>query len=85
MASCDTVKGFDKPTVSPLISHYLVPSWAMLIEWEINFKLMNFEVVEFKLDSKNFVKYNRFMSDQMQLAKFDNFIVKHLLENGCRV
>ena len=87
MATCDEFKGFDdaNPTVSPLISRYLVLSWAMLIEWEIDFKLKNFEVIEFKLDSKKFVKCNRFMATQMQLSKFDNFIVKHLLENGCRV
>ena len=89
MASCDEVRGFDddKPTVSPLISRYLVLSWAMLIEWEIDFKLKNFEVVEFKLDPRNKkdVVCEKFKNREMALSKFDNFIVQHLLQNQCRV
>ena len=88
MATCDDVKGFDepKPTVSPLISRYLVLSWAMLIEWELDYKLKNFEVVEFRLGKNpKHVTCDKFKKREMALSKFDNFIVQHLLENRCRV
>ena len=46
--------------------------------------MKNFEVTEFKLKKKH-VTCDRFPGGEMALTKFDNFIVKSLLEQGCRV
>ena len=86
MASCDDNPEFtdEKPTVSPLLSKYLVISWAMMIEWTLDSVMKNFEVTEFRLKNKKVVS-DRFPDGAMKLAKFDNFIVEHMLENNCRV
>ena len=57
-----------------------------MIEWELDYKLKNFEVVEFKL-AKNpkHITCDKFKEMQMCLSKFDGFIVQNLLSQGCRV
>ena len=86
MATCDENTNLtdEKPTISPLLSRYLVISWAMMIEWTLDSVMKNFEVTEFRLKNKK-VFCDRFPDGAMKLAKFDNFIVQHMLENNCRV
>ena len=55
-----------------------------MIEWTLDTVMKNFEVTQFHLKNKKVVSV-RFPDGSMKLAKFDNFIVEHILENKCRV
>ena len=77
----------EEPMISPLLSRFMVISWVTLVEWELDTHMKNFEVTEFRLKKKKdkHVTCDKFPRREMALTKFDNFIVKSLLEQGCRV
>ena len=79
----DQVEIEEGPSQSPLISRYLILTWTTMVEWDIDAKMSNFQVVEFKLEKKIVKMVPRV--DGMKLSKFDNFIVENLLQQGCRV
>ena len=72
------------PSLSPLVSRFLVISWMYVIEWEIDSKMPNFMVSELKLERQKFVKMEPCV-EGISLSKFDKFIAQNLLEQGCRV
>ena len=48
----DQIEFKEEPTISPLLSRFMVISWVTLVEWELETQMKNFEVTEFRLKKK---------------------------------